>query len=146
MLDEENVPENPIDDFSLGRLFARVANEERSMLHYERAVTSGLEGAARRRSLRGLAELHKRRGEVDRARELWEELSREEGLDSVVALHELAMHREHRERDFRAAIALCDEALSRLDGGFPLPPGVRERWREAFEHRRTRLSRRREKR
>ena len=103
--------------------------------------------AARRKAmakLRGLAELHKRRGEVDRARELWEELSREEGLESVIALHELAMHREHRERDFRAAIDLCDEALTRLEGGPPLAPGVRERWREAFEHRRKRLSRRRE--
>jgi uncharacterized protein YprB with RNaseH-like and TPR domain len=144
MLDEGNIPDNPIDDFSLGRLFARVSNEERSMIHYERAVESGLEGAARRRSLRGLAELHKRRGEVDRARELWEELSREEGLESLVALHELAMHREHRERDFRTAIELCDEALARLGSGLPLAPGVREKWREAFEHRRKRLSRRRE--
>jgi uncharacterized protein YprB with RNaseH-like and TPR domain len=142
MLDEENLPENPIDDFSLGRLFERVSNEERSILHYGRAVEAGLEGAARRRSLRGLAELHKRRGEVERARELWEELSREDGLESVLALHELAMHFEHRVRDYGSALAMCESAIERLEGGFELPPGFRERWREAFDHRRKRLTRR----
>jgi uncharacterized protein YprB with RNaseH-like and TPR domain len=142
MLDEENVPESPIDDFSLGRLFARVDNEDRSILHYERAVDSGLEGAARRRSLRGLAELHKRRGEIEKARELWEQLSREDGLESVLAYHELAMHLEHRARDYGSALAMCDSALERLDGGFELPLGFRERWKEAFDHRRRRLSRR----
>ncbi len=145
MLDEENLPENPIDDFSLGRLFARVENEERSILHYERAVESGLTGTARRRSLRGLAELHKRRGEIERARELWEELSREDGGESVLALHELAMHFEHRDRDYGSALAHCESALERLDSGFELPLGFRERWREAFDHRRRRLSRRLEK-
>jgi len=142
MLDEENTPDNPIDDFSLGRLFQRVENEERSILHYERAVDSGLEGTARRRSLQGLAELHKRRGEIEKARELWEELSSEGGLESVLALHELAMHREHREKDYVSALAHCESALERLDGGFELPLGFRERWREAFEHRRRRLTRR----
>jgi hypothetical protein len=142
MLDEEKLPDNPIDDFSLGRLFARVENEDRSILHYERAVDSGLEGAARRRSLRGLAELHKRRGETEKARELWEELSREDGLESVLALHELAMHLEHRARDYGSALAMCDSALERLDGGFELPLGFRERWREAFDYRRGRLTRR----
>jgi len=142
MLDEENLPENPIDDFSLGRLFARVENEERSILHYERAVDSGLTGTARRRSLQGLAELHKRRGEIEKARELWEELSREDGGESVLALHELAMHREHREKDYVSALAHCESALERLEGGFELPLGFRARWREAFEHRRRRLTRR----
>jgi hypothetical protein len=142
MLAEENAPENPIDDFSLGRLFERVENEERSILHYGRAVEAGLEGAARRRSLRGLAELHKKRGDIGRARELWEELTRECGLESVLALHELAMHLEHRERDYASALALCESALERLEGGFELPIGFRERWREAFDHRRRRLTRR----
>jgi hypothetical protein len=142
MLDEENAPDNPIDDFSLGRLFARVENAERSILHYERAVESGVTGTARRRSLRGLAELHKRRGEIEKAHGLWEELSREDGLESVLALHELAMHREHREKDYRSAYALCESAIARLEGSFEMPIGFRQRWKEAFDHRRRRLSRR----
>jgi uncharacterized protein YprB with RNaseH-like and TPR domain len=142
MLHEGNLPENPIDDFSLGRLFERVEAPERSILHYNRAIESGLTGSARRQSLRGLAEHHKRRGEIDKARELWEVLSREEGLESVLALHELAMHREHRERDFASAVTLCDQALERLDSGYELPLGFRERYREAFDHRRKRLTRR----
>lgn len=142
MLNEENVPDDPLDDFSLGRLFARVEEHERSILHYTRAVESGVSGAPRRRSLRGLAEIHKRKGEHDKARPLWEELSGEDGAESILALHELAMHLEHRERDYAEARALCDRALERLEGGFELPLGFRERWREAFEHRRRRLARR----
>jgi uncharacterized protein YprB with RNaseH-like and TPR domain len=142
MLDEGNLPENPIDDFSLGRLFERVEEPERSILHYNRAVESGLTGSARRRSLQGLAEHHKRRGEIEKARELWEALSREEGLESVLALHELAMHREHHEKDFASALALCNDALERLDSGYELPLGFRERYREAFQHRSRRLTRR----
>ncbi len=142
MLSEENVPDDPLDDFSLGRLFARVEDDERSILHYSRAVESGVSGAPRRRSLRGLAELHKRKGEHDKARSLWEELSREDGVESILALQELAMHLEHRERDYDQALALCATALERLEGGFELPLGFRERWRDAFEHRRRRLARR----
>jgi uncharacterized protein YprB with RNaseH-like and TPR domain len=142
MLAEENLPENPIDDFSLGRLFERVEEQERSILHYNRAVESGVTGSARRRSLRGLADLHKRRGEIEKAREVWEELSREEGLESVLALHELAMHREHHEKDFASALALCNDALGRLDSGYEMPLGFRERYRQAFDHRRKRLTRR----
>jgi uncharacterized protein len=142
MLSEENVPDDPLDDFSLGRLFARVEDDERSILHYSRAVESGVSGAPRRRSLRGLAELHKRKGEHDKARPLWEELSREDGVESILALQELAMHLEHRERDYDQALALCATALERLEGGFELPLGFRERWRDAFEHRRRRLARR----
>jgi uncharacterized protein YprB with RNaseH-like and TPR domain len=141
MLDEENPPDHPIDDFSLGRLFERVENPERSMLHYERAVESGVSGAVRRRSLRGLAELHKRKGEVEKARELWEQLSREDGLESVLAYHELAMHLEHRARDYGSALAMCDSALERLDSRLELPIGFRERWRDAFEYRLRRLRR-----
>lgn len=142
MLSEEHLPEDPIDDFSLGRLFERVEEHERSIVHYRRAVESGLSGAARRRSLRGLAELHKRKRDYDKARLLWEELSREDGAESILALHELAIHLEHRERDYEEALALCERALERLEAGFELPPGSRERWREAFEHRRRRLTRR----
>jgi uncharacterized protein len=143
MLSEENVPDDPLDDFSLGRLFARVEAHDRSILHYTRAVESGVSGMPRRRSLRGLAELHKRKGEHDKARPLWEELSWEDGVESILALQELVMHLEHRERDYEGALALCRRALERLDGGFELPLGFRERWREAFEHRRRRLMRRR---
>jgi uncharacterized protein YprB with RNaseH-like and TPR domain len=142
MLEEDHVPEDPIDDASLGRLFERVDEHDRSMGHYRRALESGLEGAARSRSLRRLAFLHKRRGEVEEARTLWKELAEEEGPDTVLALHELAMDCEHRERDFGSALSLCERALDELARSFHLPLSFREKWTEAFQHRRRRLGRR----
>jgi hypothetical protein len=142
MLDESHEPDDPIDDFSLGRLFERGEEAERSILHYARAVDAGVSGPARRRSLRGLAELHKRRGDVETARAHWEELSREDGAEAILALHELAMHREHRERDYAAALSICEDAVARIEGSYHLRAGFREKWREAFERRRRRLVRR----
>ncbi|HSF14493.1 MAG TPA: ribonuclease H-like domain-containing protein [Vicinamibacteria bacterium] len=142
MLDEDSVPDHPLDDFSLGRLFARAGDAERSERHYVRAVESGLGGHARRRSLRGLAELHKRRGEWDEARRLWQELAEEGGADGLVALKELAMDAEHRARDLESALWHCRRALESLESGLELPPGVRQRWRDELGHRRRRLERR----
>lgn len=142
LLDENYVPEDPLDDVSLGRLFERSDQPERSMLHYSRAVASGVTGAARRRALKALADQYKRRGEIDEACKLWRELEDEVSLESIHALHELAMIAEHREGDYGDGVALCDRALSRLDESYELPLSFRVRWRDAFEHRRRRLERR----
>lgn len=142
MLDESRLPDDPIDDFSLGRLFERGEEPDRSILHYSRAVDSGVTGPARRQSLRGLAELHKRRGEADKARGHWEELSREDGSEAILAFHELAMHREHRERDYISALEACETAIARLETSYHLQSSFREKWRQAFEHRRRRLEKR----
>jgi len=142
MLEEEASPEHPIDDYSLGRLFERAALTERSMRHYSRAVESGLTGTARRRSLRQLAQQHKRQQQWGESNALWEDLAAEEGPEAIEALEELAKHREHRERDIGGAIAYCEEAITRLEEDFRLALAFRERWREAFRHRLERLKRR----
>jgi len=142
LLDENHVPDDPLDDVSLGRLFERSDQPERSMLHYSRAVESGVTGAARRRALKALADQHKRRGDLDEACKLWRELEGEVSLESIHALHELAMVAEHREGDHGDGLALCDRALERLEQSYDLPLAFRMRWRDAFEHRRRRLERR----
>ena len=142
MLHEDHVPEDPLDDFSLARLFERAAQPERSLQHYTRAVEAGVTGLARRRSLHGLALIHKRREAWDDACALWTELAVEDGVEALHALQELAMHAEHRARAPERALEHCEAALERLDGGLLLPPGARERWREGFQHRRLRLKRR----
>jgi uncharacterized protein YprB with RNaseH-like and TPR domain len=142
LLDESHVPEDPLDDLSLGRLFERSAQPERSMMHYSRAVEAGLSGAARRRALAALADQHKRRGDIDDARKLWGELADGESVEVIQALHELAMLSEHRERDFTQALGLCERALSYLDENYELTLSFRFKWRDAFAHRRSRLKKR----
>ena len=140
-LDEDCSPEHPMDDYSLGRIFERAAIPERSMQHYSRAVESGLQGTAKRRSLQQLAWQHKRRDDWDEATKLWRELAGEDGTEAFQALEELAMQCEHRDRDFRAALEYCHQAISRIEDDFRLPLDFRERRREAFLHRRRRLER-----
>ena len=142
MLDEEHVPDDPLDDVSLGRLFERSQQSDRSMLHYSRAVEAGIQGAPRRRALRALADQHKRRGDVGEARKLWEELASGRSQEGVYALHELAMVMEHHHQDFDAAVEHCDRALSELEDNYEWTLAFRTRWTEAFQHRRRRLIRR----
>ena len=142
LLDESHVPEDPLDDLSLGRLFERSRQPERSMMHYSRAVEAGLSGDGRRRALIALADQHKRRGDIDDARKLWEKLAGGESVEVVHALHELAMLSEHRERDFTEALRLCERALSYLDDNYELTLSFRFKWRDAFAHRRLRLKKR----
>ena len=145
LLDESYVPEDPLDDLSLGRLFERSSQPERAMMHYSRAVETGLSGAARRRALIALADQHKRRGDIgdiDDARKLWDELADGESVEVVHALHELAMLSEHRERDFTSALGLCERALCYLDENYDLTLSFRFKWRDAFAHRRSRLQKR----
>ena len=112
------------------------------MLHYRRAVETGVTGAARRRALKAVADQHKRRGELDDARAIWYELMDENTLESIYAFRELAMVAEHGDGDFADGVNLCDRALARLEVNYDLPLAFRVRWRDAFEHRRKRLKRR----
>jgi hypothetical protein len=141
MLDEDASPEHPIDDYSLGRLFERAALTERSMLHYSRAVESGLSGKVRARSLRQLAQQLKRRRQWEESTAVWKELASEDGPEAIEAIEELAKHLEHRERDFTGALAYCQDAIARVEEDVRIPLTLRERWREAFQHRRRRLER-----
>ena len=148
LLDEDHVPDDPLDDVSLGRLFERSSRPERSMRHYSRALADGIEGAPRRRTLEAVADQHKRRGDIEQARTIWRELSDGDGsvsLEGIRARHELAMLYEHHDGDFGGALALCDDALTRLEDNYELPLSFRVKWRDAFEHRKKRLQRRQRK-
>ena len=146
MLQEGVSPEHPIDDYSLGRLFERAALTERSILHYSRAVESGVSGKARRRSLRQLAQQLKRRQQWEGCSSVWKELTSEDGPEAIEAIEELAKYLEHRQRDLAGALDHCRQAILRLEEDVRLPLAFRERWREAFRHRLRRLERLQEKR
>jgi uncharacterized protein YprB with RNaseH-like and TPR domain len=142
MLDEDASFDDPIDDFSLGRVFERASHLERSMLHYRRALDTGLRGPARRRTLAALATQLKRMGETDEARATWEELASESGTEAIQAQHELAMLEEHHDKCYQSALERCEAALDAIGRSYDWPMRARERWREAFLHRRDRLLRR----
>jgi hypothetical protein len=61
--------------------------------------------------------------------------------EAVEALEELAMAREHRDKNITGALDWCRLALGRLRDGGRWPYGFRERYRARFEHRRARLLR-----
>jgi hypothetical protein len=142
LVEEGSEPDHPVDDFSLGRIFERAGEPDRSIQHYTRALDGGVAGAVRRRSLRQLALHYKRREQWEQATELWRSLSAEEGPEAIEALEELAMHLEHRRQDFLGALELCEDALRRVEEDPRLPLGWRARWREELGRRRSRLERR----
>ncbi len=142
LIDETTPAEHPLDHYSLGRIFEKAAQPERSIEHYNRVLESGISGLARRRTLHQLALQHKRRGEVDEAVVLWKELADQEGTESVLALEELAMVCEHHERSFARAFEYCEQAINIIEDDYRLPLAFRERRREAFRHRQRRLARR----
>jgi tetratricopeptide (TPR) repeat protein len=142
MIDETTPAEHPLDHYSLGRIFEKAAQPERSIEHYTRVLESGISGFARRRTLHQLALQHKRRGEIDDAVTMWKELACNEGTEAVLALEELAMVCEHHEKRFERALEYCEQALTLIEDDYRLPLAFRERRREAFHHRRRRLERR----
>jgi hypothetical protein len=109
---DEGRAEEPQDMLSLARVFERASRYERSELEYRRALSSQAP-EARVPALVGLAARAKRCGDREAAAALWERAARE-GDD--LALRELAMHWEHRRRDYSAALELVEEALERFGG------------------------------
>jgi uncharacterized protein YprB with RNaseH-like and TPR domain len=108
---EEHRAEDPRDVLSLARLLERARLFERSADQYRRAATHG-QGPLRSAALLGLAARTKRAGDYEEAVGLWAAAA-ESG--EVLALHELAMHHEHRTRDLEAALRAVDRALDALE-------------------------------
>ena len=124
---------DPREHYGLARVFERAESYERSEAYFRRVVEEGA-GALRVDSLRRLAGRAKRARDHASALPLWQQAA-EEG--DWWALRELAIHHEHRTRDFAAAQAAADEAL-RLAAGRASP-----RLREDLLRRRERVKRKR---
>jgi hypothetical protein len=133
---EEERAEDPRDVFSLGRVFERARLFERSEREYRRALELGA-GMLRGKALLRLAWRAKRAGEYERAALLWAEAG---AAGEPEGWRELAMHHEHRSRDWK-------QALVAVERGAAMVEGLREHelrsWHlaEGFERRRQRLLR-----
>jgi uncharacterized protein len=104
----------PVDGRALGRELLR-----RGDLRGAVVLAEALEGGDAEAGLH-LGLHHKRRGAWDDAVGVWERLAAE--ARSLVAVVELAKYLEHRRRDYTAALARVEEALS-----WGLPLNARER-------------------
>ena len=103
-----------LDLFSLSRILERAQVTERSAETCRQALAKGLPQMVESQALWQLAAQHKRRRQHDLAVELWNELARRETPFALRALEELAIHFEHRQRDFGAALEYTSTALEGL--------------------------------
>jgi hypothetical protein len=100
-----------LDLFSLSRIFDRVGAREKSVSTCQRALAAGLPSSIETRALWHLACQHKRQRQHEMAADIWMELSRREPEFAIRAYEELAIHYEHRRRDFHAALRFAESAL-----------------------------------
>ena len=127
---------HPEELVGLGRLWEAI-DVNRGLACYRRALDHGLESPVRERVLLRLARREKGLARWEEARTLWEAATRTmRGFDPQ-PWEEIAKLHEHRRRDFAAARAVVEEALSKAR--VHLAP---ERVLGSFEHRLERLVRR----
>lgn len=105
-------PDEPLDLYSLGRLFEDQGLSGRAIDCYERAYSTLECPEVRAEVLGRVAAVHKRRRDADRAVEIWESLVATD-VGSAYAYVELAKHLEHRRRDYARAAELTRAALLR---------------------------------
>lgn len=133
---EESRACDPRDVFSLGRVLERGRRYERSEACYQRALAQG-SAEVRGPALLRLGWRAKRRGEHERAAQLWAEAGE---AGEVEGWRELAMYHEHRSRDLARALAAVERGLRLLEGRTPRDRRAFHQ-AEAFERRLRRLHR-----
>jgi len=102
-----------LDLFGLSRFLHRKGEKELAQSACSRALDAGLPVEFRMQATRDLAMMAKRRGERERAAELWVKLSAHP-KDGVFACEQLAIHYERHERDFVRALEFAKLALSKV--------------------------------
>ena len=102
-----------LDLFGLSHFLQRRGDTDRAHAVCEQALTIGLPADIRPKAQRELALMTKRRGEHERAAEIWEEMVRN-SQDEVHACEQLAIYYERRVKDLRRAMEYAKLGLVRL--------------------------------
>jgi uncharacterized protein YprB with RNaseH-like and TPR domain len=125
-----------LEALALGRVYARAGYDGRARAAFERAVNCpGVARTVRLDGLRSLALLFRRTRRFEEAADCWRSLAEVPGCPAHLereAAEALAIHHEHRKRDFEAARTF---ALRSLENG----EGNPRKWTEAVHHRLARL-------
>ena len=134
--------EDPLDLFSLGGLFETLAEHERAIRCYERAVELADSREGRARVMMRLGSLYKRLRQRQDAAAIWKALASGGHAYSSFAYVELAKHYEHVSRDYLEAERVTLQALSALELRAARGYGWQtETERRDLEHRLARLRR-----
>jgi hypothetical protein len=136
--------ENPLDAaeheaeyFAIGKMYEELNRIEEARALYEFCLDESTDDEITAKALNQLSFLHKRRGDVDAAIELWKSAC-EQGR--VYAHVELAKVYEHQTHDLALALAQTEAALA-LIGTREYPLIKRYRWKPELDHRLQRLKR-----
>jgi uncharacterized protein len=102
-----------LDLFGLSKFLHRKGEKDRAHSACARALDAGLPAEFRPQATRDLALMAKRRGERERAAELWQELVIHP-QDGALACEQLAIHYERYERDFARAMEFAELSLKKI--------------------------------
>jgi uncharacterized protein len=102
-----------LDLFGLSKFLHRKGEKDRAHSACARALDAGLPAEFRPQATRDLALMARRRGERERAAELWQELVIHP-QDGALACEQLAIHYERYERDFARAMEFAELGLKKI--------------------------------
>ncbi len=126
-----------VDLVAMGKLFEDLSRPETAARLYEHGLAGELPEETHWEAVRRLSFVHKRRGDMLAAVDLWRQAA---GGGQVYAHVELAKYYEHRTRDYGEAADWTQAAVALVEAsGFPRQ--ARLRWLAELEHRLARLRR-----
>jgi uncharacterized protein YprB with RNaseH-like and TPR domain len=129
--------EHGLDFIAMGKLFEDLGHWDEAARLFERGLELGLDEADFGVAVKRISILQKKRGDVDRAVELWKAAAKQ---GHIYAHIELAKHFEHKMRDVKSAVKWAKSARAEAEKA-NLPGYMRTHWLKEIDHRLERLTR-----
>ncbi len=98
-----------MDLYGLGNMYARAGQREQSALLFQRALQGNLTKDIALRAKKKLSHHYKKEGKWEEAVAIWQEMTSQNQLSSY---RELAIHYEHREKNYEQAMRVVEEGLA----------------------------------
>jgi len=137
--------DDPLDLFSLGRLYFNLKDYNKSIYCFESARSMLKEKELLLKVGRFLSWNYKRKNEYEKAEKLWLEF-KDTYPDFLFVYEELAKYYEHKLKEYSKALEMVDKALNAIDSSFDLNCNSNYRFiKESFCYRRQRLEKKLEK-
>lgn len=126
---EEETAADAMDLFGAAKILEKAGATEKSVRLMHRALEGRLSEEVALQAKKKLAHYFKKNREWDKAISLWQQMT---PLHQLSCFRELAMHYEHRAKDYAKAAAVAEEGLSQA-------AGVSRSYEQDFSHRLERL-------
>ena len=121
----------------MGKLFEDLGHWDEAARLFERGLELGLDESDFGVAVKRISILQKKRGDMDRAVELWKAAAKQ---GHIYAHIELAKHYEHKMRDVKTSLKWAKSARVEAEKA-NLPGYVRTHWLKEIDHRLERLTR-----